>query len=345
MRFLLLIFSLFFIPLFGSELNSTSPRMKIALLCAPSIIGKYTQSTYNVALATFLASNRPFELISYNIKDESPSSLSQVFEQMTQEKVDAVLAPLTLNGAKNLVTLQTKTTVFIPTVHKRDVGPAAENFIFGAIDYQAQIEALIPYMSPSVAVFYDSSLVGSALSKATQTLALESKKGIGSVSTYAVDAKGDDIVKHLARPSTFSKKSIVIHLPVVKTAMLTAHMTFTGVKEANILTTQMNFDPTLLTLTQFPDRKNMIIANSVIEQVPSIYESNALFNNDLTFDWINYTTSVGADYLISYLHDVDRAYSMRIVDSQVIYPVELMSPKEFGFEPFKKEAVKHAGNH
>ena len=77
----------------------------------------------------------------------------------------------------------------------------------------------------------------------------------------------------------------------------------------------------------------MIIANSIIEQVPSIYEINALMNNDLTFDWINYTTSVGTDYLISYLKNTERLYTMRLIDSQVIYPVELMKPTEFGFEP------------
>jgi hypothetical protein len=78
----------------------------------------------------------------------------------------------------------------------------------------------------------------------------------------------------------------------------------------------------------------MIIANSIIEQNPSIYETNALMNNDLSFDWINYTTSVGADYLTAHLFGCDRSYSMRIIDSQVIYPIELMRPKEFGFEPY-----------
>lgn len=335
MKFLLLIMTFFIITVSALEQTASTPHVRIALLSSPSVIGRYAQSSYNVALATFLASNRPFELISFNIKDESTASLSEAMEKINGEKIDAILAPLTLNGAKNLLTQPGDKLVFIPTVHKRDVGNAPENIVFGAIDYQAQIQALVPYMAGSVAVFYDNSAVGNALSKATQTLAGESKKGVNSVTAYAVDAKGSDIVKHLAKPSAFSKKSIMIHLPVVKTAMLTAQMTFTGVKELNILSTQMNFDPTLLTLTQIADRKNMIVANSIIEQVPAIYESNALSNNDLTFDWINYTTSVGADYIISHLYSHERAYSMRIVDDQVIYPVELMSPKEFGFEPFK----------
>lgn len=335
MKFLTLIVSLFIITASGIEQSALTPKVKIALLSSPSVIGRYAQSSYNVALATFLASNRPFELISYNIKDESTASLSGILGQMNSDKVDAVLAPLTLNGVKNLLTLPTDKLIFIPTVHKRDVQNTPDNFVFGAIDYQAQIQALVPYMATSVAVFYDNSAVGNSLSTATQTLAHESKKGVSSLTTYAVDAKGADIVKYLGKPSSFAKRSIVIHLPVVKTAMLTAHLTFTGVKATNILSTQMNFDPTLITLTQIADRKNMIIANSIIEQVPSIYEANALLNNDLTFDWINYTTSVGADYLISHLYGNERSYAMRIVDAQVIYPVELMSPKEFGFEPYK----------
>lgn len=335
MKIFLLVFSFFILTLLGDEPNIVPPKIKIAVLSSPSVVGRYSQSSYNVALATFLSTNRPFELISYNINDESASSIAAALEKINNENIDGILAPLTLNGVKNLLIIGTQKLVFIPTVHKRDVETAPENFTFGAIDYQAQIQSLLPYMASSVAVFYDNSAVGSALSKATQTLAHESIKGTKFISAYAVDAKGSDIVKHLAKPSAFSKKSIVIHLPVVKTSILTAHMTFTGVKEVNILSTQMNFDPTLMTLTQYPDRKNMIIANSIIEQAPAIYESNALFNNDLTFDWINYTTSVGADYLISRLHGYERAYSMRIVDAQVIYPVELMSPKESGFEPFK----------
>jgi SRSO17 transposase len=119
--------------------------------------------------------------------------------------------------------------------------------------------------------------------------------------------------------------------------MLIAHLTFVGAHEHNILSTQMSFDPTLISLTQSKDRKNMIVANSIVTHVPSIYEMNALFNNDLTFDWINYTTSVGADYLISLLNNEQRQYQLSINDFQVIYPVELMSPKEFGFEPFSKK--------
>lgn len=316
---------------------SWGQSLKIALLTAPSVIGKYSQSTYDVALSTLMSTNLPFELILIEMKDESESSIAQALEKINNDSIQAVLAPLTLNGAKNLLTLKTNKPIFIPTVHKRDVGLCDNNIVFGAIDYQAQIEALVPYMGRSLAIFYGDSTVGLNLAHITQDIASNAKKGAIPSSLYSIDAEGANIVKYLAKPAAFSKKSIVVHLPVVKTSMLAAHLTFSGAHEHNILSTQINFDPTLISLTQYNDRRNMIIANSIIEQVPSIYETNALMNNDLTFDWINYTTSVGTDYLVSYLNGTERLYTMRLVDSQIIYPIELMKPKEFGFEPLDKK--------
>jgi hypothetical protein len=314
--------------------GESNQKIKIAFLSSPEIIGKYSQSTYNVALATLMGSQQPFELLAYPIPNESQEAISQALEKINSDQMGAILAPLTLSGVKNLLAIQKVTLpVFIPTVHKRDIGSAPENILFGAIDYQAQMQMLAPYMAKSLAIFYGDSSVGKSLALMTQTVASESKNGAISSSLYSVNTQGSNIVTYLAKPSAFSKKSIVTHLPVVKTSMLIAQLTFVNIHEHNILSTQINFDPNLISLTQYKDRKNMIVANSIIEQVPSIYNTNELMNNDLTFDWINYTTSVGADYLSATLRGIEREYSMRIVDSQIIYPVELMRPKEFGFEP------------
>lgn len=336
MKIFFLLTTFFIITVFGIESNNDSPTIKIALLSSPSVIGKYSQSSYNVALATLLASGDAFELVKYDIPNESYETILKTIETITNDGNSAILAPLTLQGAQNLLNVPTTITVFIPTVHRRDVGSSREKIIFGSIDYEAQIKALVPYMANSLAIFYGDSLVGSVLNKTTQSVATESNKNIKNFATYAIDAKGSNIVKHLARPAALSKKSVVTHLPIVKTSMLLSHMTFTGVHEKNILSTQINYDPELLILTQFPDRKNMIIANSIIEQAPSIYEANALMHNDLTFDWINYTTSVGADYLISHLYGHERSYTMPMINHQIIYPVELMRPKESGFESYNR---------
>jgi hypothetical protein len=306
----------------------------IALLSSPNVIGKYTQSLYNVSLATLLALRKNgFELKRYDLEDESSSSLSKALEQAKEEKVDAILAPLTAVGVMKLLSLSPEMNIFIPTVHKRDFPAASANITFGAIDYKGQIEALSPYIGDAVFIFYDTSSVGSQLKMVTEEV-LESRKGDKlTMASFPVDTKGENIISYFSKPAKFNKSTIILHIPVVKSAILTSHLTFTGVKERNILSTQINFDPTLLTLTQYNDRKNMVVANSLIEFPSRIYESNALMNNDIAFDWIQYATSVGIDYLLSLHQNTPREYSMRLINSQIIYPIELMRPKEFGFEP------------
>jgi hypothetical protein len=311
-----------------------SKEVKIAFICAPKVIGKYSQSTYNVALATLLGKHlQTATLKRFDISDESIESLSLVLSKIHQEGFNALLAPLTLSGTQRIATLEKEIPVFIPTVHKRDVPDAPDNIVFGSIDYMKQIQALLPYMGNSIAIFYDDSAVGIHLKKNTEMLFMETDGSKKTLASYAVNAQGDNIISHLSKPSNFNKKSIILHLPIVKSAILTSQMTFNGIKERNILSTQINVDPALITLTQYHDRKNMILANSIIEHPPAVTESNALMNNDIYFDWINYATSVGADYLIAQLTNNEREYSMRLIDSQIIYPVELLKAKEFGFEP------------
>lgn len=316
------------------RLEVSNEPIKIAVISAPKVIGKYSQSVYNVSLATLMSYHKDtYELKHYDMADESGASLSQALNDARNDGMSAVLAPLTAIGAKNVISLNTNIPIFIPTIHKRDLPSAAENITFGGIDYVAQIEALLPYMGESIAIFYDSSNVGSQLKSITEEVFLTHRSEKKKVTSYPVDLKGDNIITHLSKPSLFNKASVIIHIPVVKSALLAAHMTFTGVKERNILSTQINIDPTLLTLTQYKDRKNMILANSLIEFPSAIYESNALMNNDITVDWIQYATSVGIDYLVSNLTKSEREYSMRVINGQVIYPVELLRAKEFGFEP------------
>lgn len=335
------IFWAFFVALgaeesaFGQSVNNAEgTSVRIAVVSSPAVIGKYSQSVYNVALATLAScKNDGYAIKHYTLPDESAGSLSKMLVQIEQDGMNAIIAPLTSNGVKNFLTHETRIPVFVPTVHKRDFPVAPENVTFGAIDYERQIEALLPYMSDSIAIFYDSSSVGSQLKSSTEEVFLAHKKDKKTISSYPVDPKGSNIVSHLARPALFSKKSVILHIPVVKSALVSAHMTFTGVRERNILSTQINVDPSLLSLTQYKDRENMILANSLVEFPADIYEANALMNNDIRFDWVNYATSVGVDYLVSLLTDTPKKYALRIVNAQVLYPIELLRPKEFGFEP------------
>lgn len=302
--------------------------IKVAFLSAPSLIGAYSQSTYTAALATLLSKpGLVFTFEQFSIPSESAESIQNALKTIQNENYDCIIAPLTLSGTQKLAELAPAMSIYVPTIHKKELSYAPSNILFGGIDYEAQIEALKPFMAPSLAIFYGDSPVGKRLKSMTEALAHKM-----NASSYAINKEGSNIITHLSKPSSFTKKSILLHTPVVKSSMIAAHTTFMGIREHNFLSTQVNMDPALLTLTQYNDRKNMIIANSIIEHSPTIYHYNALYNNDISFDWVNYSTTIGTDMLISQIMNTPREYTLPITDSQVQYPIQLVRPKEFGFE-------------
>ncbi len=113
--------------------------------------------------------------------------------------------------------------------------------------------------------------------------------------------------------------------------MIMSQLTLYDTNATNVLSTQINYDPLILSMTQYEDRKNMIIANSITQNNNILIETNSLLGNDIVYDWINYTTTVGVDYFFSLATREDREYDIALQDNQMIYPIELLSPSRYRF--------------
>ncbi|MDQ7068859.1 MAG: hypothetical protein Q9M40_13340 [Sulfurimonas sp.] len=112
-----------------------------------------------------------------------------------------------------------------------------------------------------------------------------------------------------------------------------SQLTLYDTNATNILSTQINYDPLLLSMTQYSDRKDMVVANSITEHNNVLIETNALLGNDIVYDWINYTTTIGVDYFYSLITDEERIYKAQIQNNQVVYEIELLQPS---YSKFKK---------
>ncbi len=320
--------ALFFI--FTSLLNAEN--IKIAYISSPKVIGSYSQSLYSIAITTAIAKKtKNIEIINISLADESKKSI----ENAMLSVYDAIIAPLTANGAKNLLSLELEIPIFIPTLHKREFADASENVVFGAIDYKEQIRSLLSLSGNNIHIFYDQSAMGEQLKSLTQQLITEGalKK---QIFTYAINAKGDNITKHFKSSAKFNNSTVILHLPIVKSALIASYMRATKIREKSILSTQIIYDPSLLGLIQSENHKNMTIANSIIEQNTDIFEANEVLGNNILYNWMGYATSIGADYLISKLSNSYPSYNLQIADNQIIYPIELTRPQEFGFESISK---------
>ena len=113
--------------------------------------------------------------------------------------------------------------------------------------------------------------------------------------------------------------------------MIMSQLTLYDTNATNVLSTQINYDPLILSMTQHEDRKNMIIANSITQNNNVLIETNSLLSNDIVYDWINYTTTVGVDYFYNLATREDREYNIAVEDNQMIYQIELLNPARYRF--------------
>lgn len=321
------------ISLFNLGSRFESDQLRIAILLPHRQIGRYAHSTTNALFAYLLSQNSDYEIKSFYIEDESLQSITDAIATISDEGYQYLLAPLTLQGTQHLVSVPNNLTIYIPTINRSDVNTTASNIYFGGIDYRAQTETLMEHVNDPLVIFYDESRLGTQLKEYardayvlyddTQNTELKPGKKIYS---YGINQKSSNLKYPLHNNEKLEWGSFLLNTPVVKSGMIMSQITLYDVNATNILSTQINYDPLIFTMTQYHDRKNMIIANSINLHNSVITETNALLNNDINYDWINYATTVGTDYFYFLATSNEREYPLEIHGDQIDYPINLVRP-------------------
>jgi len=310
------------------SINNSNGALRIALLLPHRQIGRYAYSTTNSLFAYLLAQNIDYEFKSFLIEDETPQAINQALQKVHTQGYNYLIAPLTLKGAHNIVGQTENLNIYIPTINKSDMNSTTSNISFGGIDYQAQIEKLMDYSSDPLVIFYDQSRLGTKLKEKTRDTYLlhednSSKKHIYS---YGVAKKTSNLKAQLFENKKIDFATFFLNTPIVKSGMIMSQITLYDVNTTNILSTQINYNPLIFTITQNHDREKMIIANSINIENSVMIEANNLLNNDISYDWINYATTVGIDYFYYLSSTNKREYPLELTNNQVKYPITLVEP-------------------
>ncbi len=328
-------------------------KLKIALLLPYKKIGRYASSTTNAAFAYLVARNQFFELKTYNIESEGFEDIADALTKMKLDGFEFIIAPFTLKGANTLLELNPNEEIYFPTINKKDLNSTLANIYFGGIDYKAQSDELLKEAVSPLVIFYDKSKIGKELAlyeekkfkyKDTNLSKFELVEFTGqtddffvssdenrTVVKYSIPRRVTNIEEQLLYNDEIMQGSMFINTPIVKTAMIMSQLTMYEVNATNVLSTQINYDPLVLSLTQYEDRQNMIIANSITHNNSIFIETNSLLGNDIVYDWINYTTTVGMDYFFNKITKQDKQYQIEMVDNQMLYPIELIMPSKTRF--------------
>lgn len=334
--------------------SQVSDRLKIALLLPHKKIGRYAATTTNASFAYLLARNQNFDLKTYNIEDETEEDIQKALTQIQKDGFGYIIAPFTKEGAETLISLRPYENVYFPTINKKDTNSSLENVYFGGIDYKAQSDMLLKEAVSPLVVFYDKSSTGKKLAEyqeqkymfrdiqstqddETQIVDMDSETELmpyddnRSIVKFLIPRRTTNLEEQLFENESIKEGSFVVNTPIVKSSMIISQLTMYDTNATNVLSTQINYDPLILSLTQFEDRENMIIANSITQNNSIFIETNALLGNDIVYDWINYTTTVGIDYFFNLITSQDRQYKIEVVDNQMQYPIELLQPSKTRF--------------
>ena len=342
-------------------------KVKIAMLLPYKKIGKYASSTTNATFAYLITKSHPFELKSYKLESEEQEEIQRVIELIQEDGFNHVIAPLTLKGAQSIINLGSPVNIYFPTINKKDISSDSMYLTFGAIDYEAQSNLLIKEAVSPLIIFSDKSQTGQKLAKyeedafkyttietevatedeETNTILdifqdepeetepeIETTKVLNEenvVIKYSISRRTTNLEKYLKDNEEIINGSFFINTPIVKSGMIMSQLTLYDANATNILSTQINYDPLLLSMTQYVDRKEMIIANSITENNNVLIETNALLGNDIVYDWINYTTTIGVDYFFNQITNEDREYEIVVEDDQMMYNIELLQPSKSRF--------------
>ncbi|MCW8894998.1 MAG: hypothetical protein OQK48_01705 [Sulfurimonas sp.] len=334
-----------------------SKKLRIALLLPYKIIGRYSASTTNAAFAYLIAKNLPFELKSYKIETESHEDILNAIKKIQDDGFYYVIAPLTQSGSDTMSIIKPELNIFFPTINKKDANTTSQNLYFGGIDYRAQSDLLLNEAESPLVIFYDKSNIGKKLSD-YQEEEFKNKKFVDvnttlvnnvieevkttpelldnnrTVVKFSIPKRKTNLEKQLKENQDINMGSFMINTPIIKSGMIMSQLTLYDTNATNILSTQTNYNPLILSMTQYHDRKNMIIANSITHNKDVLIETNSLLGNDIVFDWINYTTTVGIDYFFHHISGQDREYDIEVVDNQMMYPIKLIQPSLSRFIPY-----------
>ncbi len=318
-----------------SDLSVSKP--KIALLVPRKVIGSYANSVANAILSYLIYRQGHFTFEVFDSGGQSEADLRLALGKIHQKGYKIIVAPLTPAGATLLSRLENNALVYVPTVNQVDVEHENPGFIYGGIDYEAQIDQLLRLANEKIVIFGD----GSPLSRKLSDY-IHQKRIEDIVYTKVIKNPKANLAYLLKKNRKLKDASLFLNMSVVKSALVASQMSRYKVPYAKILSTQVNYSPLLFALTQYQDRKHFYIANAISEAPFVLEDINRIVGSDIRFNWINYAASVGMDKLFVRYFDTRRpeAFSEAMIENQIYYDTHVVRAGEGSFLPVEDfEAV------
>jgi hypothetical protein len=304
--------------------------IKIAVLVPQKTIKSYASASVNAATAYLLRQSNNFKLEVFNSGDESEKALIEKLNEIRKNGYSHVIAPITQDGAQTLFENSDGLYVFIPTLHKSFFQNVPNNIFFGGIDYNAQIAELSNFSNGYAIAISDNTKLGLSLNKI-----IEEQDKILVEETVFSSIK-DDFTKYFNKNQHLNGSSVYLNTLPPMTSLLASQIRIHKYKPFALLSTQTNYQPALLVLSQYEDRQNLYLANSIGKIDGELNSINSFFGNNLEYEYVNYAVSIGIEYFGKrfFTQKIERLFEEDISDEgQVLYNTKIYKTSRYGFLP------------
>ena len=310
----------------GSTRISANSLNKVAIIIPEKTIKSYSSIIINSSIAYVVRRDSNLDIKVFLIGDEDETKILELIKELERQDFRFIIAGFTLRGANILAAIDPDMHFYIPTLHKNNTNINSSKIYFGGIDYEGQIQQLLTITNGNIASFYDNSALSNNLN---QKLIKNAK----SVRTYSVVGEKINFPNLIRSKGNLSGASVFLNTPLVKSAIVASQLRSNSMYPFAVLSTQIGYNPSLLTLTQPEDRSKMYIANSISNDDIFLSYSNEMLNQSIDYNWVAYSTSVGLDYFYSNLMNKGSSiFKEKMQNNQIIYKTKIMKALEFNFE-------------
>lgn len=317
-----------------------SKKIRIALMVPKDIVGRYSAIGINTILAYLTSRDITFSFEVFDSKNEEAQNIRQTYEEIKQKKFNCIVAMLTTEGVENLLKESSiSLPTYIPTVNRNQVDLASipDKLFFGGIDYREQIGILASLAKDEEIVEYDDA---SAIGANLALLAQRENFHIISQETITNEkaARFSQEIKN--QEKKLAGRSVLLNIPVIKTGLILPQISFLEDGPLMFLSTQINYNPSLLMLLKPKDRENFYIINSIGKTNSYLLEYGLLLGSDLQYDWVSYSIGIGTEMLfLKYADKVSKYFSEVLENSQVKYDSRIYKTLKNNFEEIKPEEL------
>ena len=270
------------VKIFKDSFATITPDINIAIVINKQFFKRYLNSIINSINAYFLYKNTNYSIKVYDETNLS-KALNNKYILYYSIKPDIIYS---LGDYTN--------NFYLPIInrHMEANETNATNIYFGGIDYKNQLKKLFNFVSDKNIIVINSNTYISQI-----LFNIEKKNYNTKVMRYP------DI-----NYKVLNNSYVLFNTSSGKTGQILSNIVYNNIQPTLELSTQINYDPLLISITQPQDIQKLILANSILN-IPAVLEDyNQLLYSNIKFNWLNYSATLLANKIYNTKTQGDEFY-------------------------------------